>query len=402
MKLLRELFTYFTASYKPVFFIYCLVILAISIQQLMLPGKAMEPDGALYTEYNNYVIFKQAYFHLVNQKDLYSLYLSEQWDLFKYSPAFALFFGTLAYLPDGVGLVFWNLLNAFCLFIAIKSLPHVTDKAKIAILFFVLLELVTSLQNSQSNALMVGLLLLAFIFFENDRVFFACLCITLTVFIKLFGLLAFAMAIFYPQKIKAIFYSIGCFLFLGIIPLLVVPADQLIFLYKSWWGLLINDHTVSYGLSMLGWLISWFGFSGNKNVVVLVGLTLLLVPLVRVKEYKSYLFRVFYLGLLLIWMVLFNHKAESPTFIIAISGVAVWYFIKPINSFDRILLVIAFVFTCLSPTDIFPSYIQNQYFDPYVIKAVPCILVWFKITFDLLFSRFHNPLFNEQSKSSIS
>lgn len=355
----------------------------------------MEPNGPAYTEYNNYIIFKQAYFHLVDQKDLYSLYLNEQWDLFKYSPAFALFFGVLAYLPDGLGLALWNCLNAFCLFVAIKKLPNVTDKAKIAVLFFVLIELVTSLQNSQSNALMVGLLILAFVFFESDQVFLACLCITLTVFIKLFGLLAFAMAIFYPNKIKAIFYSIGCVLFLSVIPLLVVPIGQLFFLYKSWWGLLIDDHTISYGLSMLGWLISWFGFNGSKNLVVLVGLILLLVPLVWVKEYKAFLFRVSFLCSLLIWMVIFNHKAESPTFVIAISGVALWYFLKPTNTFDRVLLLVAFVFTCLSPTDIFPSLIQNQFFDPYVVKVVPCIFIWLKITYDLLFTNFQPPILNE-------
>jgi hypothetical protein len=370
------------------------------MQQLLLPGKIIEPAGPAYTEYNNYIIFKQAYFHLVDQKDLYSLYLSEQWDLFKYSPAFALFFGSLAYLPDGLGLLLWNFINAFCLFFAIKKVPAGSDKAKIAILFFVLIELVTSLQNSQSNALMVGLLIMAFVFFESEKVFLASLCIALTVFIKVFGLLTFAIAIFYPNKVKTIFYAIGCFLVLTFLPLIVVPVDQLFFLYKSWWGLLIDDHTISYGLSVLGWLITWFGFSGNKNFVVLIGLIVLLLPLIRVREYNQFLFRILFFSSALIWMVIFNHKAESPTFIIAMSGIAIWYFLSPYNALNKALIVLAFIFTCLSPTDIFPSSIQNHFFDPFVIKVVPCIFIWLKITYDLLFSNLQPQLLREQDKSS--
>ncbi|MEP6804623.1 MAG: hypothetical protein ABI892_08875, partial [Flavobacterium sp.] len=45
---------------------------------------------------------------------------------------------------------------------------------------------------------------------------------------------------------------------------------------------------------------------------------------------------------------------------------------------------LAFVFTALSPTDVFPPFIRNEWMKPYVIKAVPCILIWAKITYDLL------------------
>jgi hypothetical protein len=53
-----------------------------------------------YKDYNVYVIFKQAFFHLIAQKNLYILYPHEHWDLYKYSPTFALFIVLLAYLPD--------------------------------------------------------------------------------------------------------------------------------------------------------------------------------------------------------------------------------------------------------------------------------------------------------------
>jgi hypothetical protein len=46
--------------------------------------------------------------------------------------------------------------------------------------------------------------------------------------------------------------------------------------------------------------------------------------------------------------------------------------------------VLAFVFTTLSPTDIFPRWVSVAFFVPYVVKVVPCVLIWAKITFDLV------------------
>ena len=43
------------------------------------------------------------------------------------------------------------------------------------------------------------------------------------------------------------------------------------------------------------------------------------------------------------------------------------------------------VLTMLSPSDIFPAYVRNNYFIPYVIKVLPCILIWFKIQGELIF-----------------
>jgi hypothetical protein len=81
-------------------------------------------------------------------------------------------------------------------------------------------------------------------------------------------------------------------------------------------------------------------------------------------------------------VVIFNHKAESPTFIIAISGVAIWFFSQPRNTVNIVLLALALVLTQLSPTDLFPSSIKSSVFIPYVLKVVPIILIWIKLLYD--------------------
>jgi hypothetical protein len=126
-------------DWKFILLIYSLISIGASLQSYFHAPKDFG-DGMMHTDYNNYVIFKQSFFHLVNHIDLYSLYLGEHWDYYKYSPAFALFMGSLAYLPDVIGLSLWNLLNVLVLFIAFKNLPAVNERNKAFMLWFILLE----------------------------------------------------------------------------------------------------------------------------------------------------------------------------------------------------------------------------------------------------------------------
>ena len=134
----------------------------------------------------------------------------------------------------------------------------------------------------------------------------------------------------------------------------------------------------------MGWLNSWFGYAGSKNVVVLVGAAAFMAPFLKVRSYASETFRILMLASALLWMVVFNHKAESPTFIIAIAGVAVWFVHSEKNIANVALFTCAFIFTSLSPTDIFPRAVREELVNPYCLKAVPCIFIWGKIMYELL------------------
>ncbi|MDQ3108958.1 MAG: DUF2029 domain-containing protein [Bacteroidota bacterium] len=360
------------------------ITLLLSLQNLLLDPKTFYPGGAEYTHYNNYLIFKQSFFHLVENKDLYHDYPAEHWDYYKYSPTFSLFMAPFAVLPDAAGLLAWNLLNVLVLFYALWKLPAQTGKARLFILGFILIELLSSIHNSQSNALLAGLILFAFIALEKKRTAIAALLIVLTIFIKIFGLVALCIFIFYPHKLKAILYTICWTILFAALPLLFISASQLTFLYHSWLDLLKNDHSMSVGFSVGGWLYSWFGIEA-KNLTVIIGAALLLIPLLNFKYFNELKYRLWFLSSILIWMVIFNHKAEQPTFIIAVAGIAIWFFSQKFKIENIILLALVFVFTVLSATGIFEQEFREKYIEEYVLKAVPCILVWFKITADLLF-----------------
>jgi hypothetical protein len=136
---------------------------------------------------------------------------------------------------------------------------------------------------------------------------------------------------------------------------------------------------------------SWFHINPPKIVIALLGIALFCWPLIRfsppsplsdVEPFRDFHWRMLFLCSILIWVVIFNHKAESSSYVIAMCGVALWYFARP-NWPNLVLVSLAFIFTCLSPTDVFPSSLSATFFVPYSIKAVPCIVIWGKIIYEL-------------------
>jgi hypothetical protein len=357
-----------------------LVATGVSVQQYFLGPKYFEEKE--YTHYNNYIIFTEAFHHLVLQEDLYSLYPEEHWDYYKYSPTFALFMGPFALLPDWMGLILWNLLNALILVYAVFGLQGLA-KDNGWLIWLVLVEMVTSLQNSQSNVLMAGLVIFAFNYQEKRQPALASLMLAFSIYVKLFSLAALSIGILTKQRFRFGLWWLLWMAILGIFPLMVVTPQHLIGQYQAWWQLLQDDHTLSLGLSVMGWLQTWFGVTVDKQMVVLAGAFLYLIPFSMFRWYSAQRFRLLILSSVLIWMVVFNHKAESPTFIIALSGVAIWFLVQSRRWYDIVLFLLVIVFTSLSPTDIFPASLRQNLFEPYVLKAVPCILVWVRVNVEI-------------------
>jgi hypothetical protein len=380
---MKNKLTTLLSNYRVLTIIFVLFAIGASFQSLKSKSQFTVAERH-YTHYNNYIIFKNSYHHLVNDQDLYVLYPEEQHDLFKYTPSFAAFFGIFAALPDWLGLNLWNILNALLFLGAIYYLPKLTRYQQGLILIISLIELMTSMQNEQSNAIMAGLIILSFGLLEKNNYFFATLCLVLSVYIKLFGIIGFALFLFYPKKWKLALYSLLSAILVFLVPLIFIDFEQYIYLFKSFGNMLSNDHSSSFGYSVLGMLNSWFGMEFNKLVIVITGLVLFIFPFYKTKAYSDYTFRMMALFSVLIWVVIFNHKAESPTFIIAIAGVALWFVTSEKTVLTIALFIGAFVLTSLSPTDIFPRFLRETFVNPYSLKALPCILIWLKILYDMV------------------
>ncbi|MBC7570401.1 MAG: DUF2029 domain-containing protein, partial [Spirosoma sp.] len=101
----------------------------------------------------------------------------------------------------------------------------------------------------------------------------------------------------------------------------------------------------------------------------------------HINKFGERSFRFLLLASVLIFQVIFNPVAESPTYITAVTGVLCWWYVCPQNTLDRLLLLSCFVLTILSPSDFFPAFLRDRFTVPYALKALPCVLIWLRILF---------------------
>jgi hypothetical protein len=59
-------------------------------------------------------------------------------------------------------------------------------------------------------------------------------------------------------------------------------------------------------------------------------------------------------------------------------GVGIWYILHSGTKNKAVLpvLILALILTSLSPTDLFPQYINVHFVRAFSLKALPCFIVW--------------------------
>ena len=136
----------------------------------------------------------------------------------------------------------------------------------------------------------------------------------------------------------------------------------------------------------MGFLKSWLHLTPPSNYVVAAGAVILIATSLLNRHS-----RILVMASVLIFVTIFNYAAESPSYVIAVSGVALWYFSQPrtaVNSSALNRHVFIHDASLHRPN---PRGLRAEFLEPYVIKALPCIAVWLKIGTEPLFSRNGNP-----------
>ncbi|HEU4994799.1 MAG TPA: glycosyltransferase family 87 protein [Gemmatimonadaceae bacterium] len=318
----------------------------------------------------NFEIFRLSWHNLLAGKDLYGSY--PPLDVFIYTPTFAVLFAPFALLPLWLGILLWNAANAGALYWGLgRALDP--DAAFVA-RAIVLLDAIGSMQNVQSNALVAGLMIMAFGSLDRRQEFRAAVAVGLGTIVKVFPLAAATFAIFRPYRVpRFTLYGVLVGLVLLALPLLVISPSALLEQYRSW-NHLQSGH--ERGLSIMQHVRMWSGSDVPSRPIQLIGLVVLLAPLVQVPHWASRRFRLLFLASTLMFCVLFNHAAESPSFVIAVAGVAIWFAVSRRDAVAWIVLGIVFLGTTLSATDVIPGVIRQQFFVPYKVKTLPIVLVW--------------------------
>jgi len=348
--------------------------------------------------YNNYKIFKNVYFHTIEKLPLYKEYPLEYFDHNHYGPIFSIVIAPFALLPDYFGIPFWGLFNSGILAWAITQLPLKSTQIN-AILWICLHELLTTLLGLQFNPLMTAIIILSFVNIEKGKDFWSAFFIVLGVFVKLYGIVGLAFFFFSKNKIKFILSLFFWSIVLFALPMLISSPEYIIQTYKEWFARLVEKNNENAGLnsyqdiSLMGMVRRIFQDSSISNLPFLIGGVILFgLQYLRIKQYKEVSFRLMLLASVLIFTVIFSSGSESPTYIIAFVGVAIWFVIqpKPISNLYIGLFIFTLILTSLSPSDLIPKDLKDNYIRPYALKALPCVLIWFAIIYEMLKNRFNN------------
>ncbi|MFN8352897.1 MAG: glycosyltransferase family 87 protein [Spirosomataceae bacterium] len=348
--------------------LYCIVFVAVGLQKYALG------------HYNNYMMFTLPSDWLLKGIPLYEWRVfqpGEPPELFKYSPAFAFLMLPFAPLSVGLGVALWNLLNATVLVYGILSfLKNDPEHRRRNVLLIVFLEGLIAAQNMQSNNLILGFMLLGLTRLRDEKVFWAAFFFSIVAYFKVYGAAAAIFFLFYPRKLSFLASMAFWMVVLALLPLLVTSPAQLLSEYQQWLTV-ASSSKVGSQVSVMGILKSWFGLDVNFTLVEAVGLLLFLLPFLQFNKWQSLDFQRLMIAYFLVFVIIFNPMAESPTYVYAITGVALWFtWQAPPTRLDWVLLALVIVFCSLSPSDLFPPSLRHGFFEPYSIKAFPCFLVW--------------------------
>lgn len=346
--------------------------------------------------YNNYVIFKQVYYHTKAQTNLYSLYGNEYYDSNHYGPVFSMVIAPFAIMSDGWGLLCWSLINAVLLIWAINLLL-LPDKIKMLILLFCSIGFANSVHNIQFNPIIAAFIIFSFVMVRKGKDGWATFFIVLGAMVKLYPIIGLAFFVFSKNRWRFIATTLMWFAVFFVLPMAISSSHFVIQSYGDWYHSLVekNQQNINFNaeqdISFMGVCRRLTNNPGLPNLPFLIfGALVFGIPLLRFKQFNVLTFRLGVLASALLTVVLFSTSSEHPTYIIAVAGAMLWIFIqqKPFSKLNITLLVLLLVITGLGPTDAFPPFIRQDIIANYVMKAWPCIIVWFMIAYELIFTDF--------------
>ena len=219
---------------------------------------------------------------------------------------------------------------------------------------------------------------------------------------KIYGVVGLAFFMFSENKIKFIWTFILWMAVLIVLPMIISSPQFIIQSYQDWSHSLLekdssNQESVMQGMTAMRFIKKTFHLPDLNELYFIVSAGIVyIISIFRFNQLKQFSFQYAYLTSLLIGLVIFSSSAESPTYIIAMIGVAFWFVMQePKEKWVTGILILAIIFTSLSTTDIFPKSIKADYIRPYAIKAIPCLIVWIIISYQLLFKKFNTPNNNQ-------
>lgn len=339
---------------------------------------------------NNYLIFKYVYYHAIDQVNLYIRDPNLYGDCNHYGSFFSLVIAPFLIFPDVIGVFLFSGILAISMCVAINYLP-IDWRSKVIIYLLTANDLFITTLGCETNTLVIALIIGAFIAINKEKDFWAAGFIMFGFFIKIYSIAGLAFFFFSKHKIKLtgslFFWAIVFF----VLPMLITSPAFIVQSYFDWHASLIdknleNANSLLQDLSVMGMMRRISGNRYLSNMIVLIpAMILFALQFIKYKFFDNMSYRLLILASVLLFIVLFSSGSESPTYIIAITGVAIWFTQQkqPYSWVVLALLAFAIVFSSFSTSDLIPHFIR-VFWKTYALKALPCFLVWIYLVYQIL------------------
>jgi hypothetical protein len=211
-------------------------------------------------------------------------------------------------------------------------------------------------------------------------------------FVKIYGIVGLSSFLFMKNKIRFLLACVVIFILFLALPMLLSDVHFGLQSYADWYLSLTEKNLSNQVLgtrqdySIMGIFRRVSGDATLPTLMFLIpGMGLFALPYLRTKQYQFPAFQMMVLASTLLFLVLFSSGSESPTYIIAVTGVMLWFMMKKNKStLDIALLIFVIILTCFGFSDLFPKFVKEEYIMKYSLKALPCVLVWLKVTYELM------------------
>ena len=354
---MKDKFLKFISNPKYIFGIYLLVAVLSAIAKLN--------GGPL--KYNNYLIFTNVFYNTLHENNIYLHYPDIHFDSNHYGVFFSILIAPFAMLPDWLGMPLWNVANTLVFLFAIHKLPFSNQK-KAFFAWLCLQEFITAAVSLQFNIALAGLLMLSAIYIYERKETQSAFFIMIGFFVKLYGVAGLSAFFFVKNKIKFIGALIAFGILFIVLPMLLSSSHFGIQSYADWFQSLSEKNVSNQVLgnrqdfSLMGIVRRVLGDASISNLTFLIpGMAVFALPYLRIKQYQNLPFQLLILSSTLLFIVLFSSGSESPTYIIAVAGVMIWFLIqKEKTPYVIGLLIFVIILTCFSFSDLFPKFIKEN------------------------------------------
>jgi hypothetical protein len=216
---------------------------ALCIWALLLIGISIRVACAPHS-HNLYPVFGDAGRHWVSGVGLYEF---RPWnDPFRYSPLVAVFFVPFSLLPDVPAALLWRLASLVVFLSGLDRFSRLvlpgplTPAGRAGLLLLVLPLAIGSINNGQSNALVIGLLLLGVAAVADRRWNLAAVAVGLACLFKLYPIaVGLLLAVLYPRRFS---WRLALALAAGFaLPFLLQRSDYVIDQYGGWLNHLVEN-----------------------------------------------------------------------------------------------------------------------------------------------------------------